>query len=45
MEDGKCAHPGCDCRVALGEIYCSEYCRQHGSHETGECECGHPDCE
>ena len=39
-----CAHPACNCPVAHGQKYCSQYC--HDARNTMElsCNCGHPGC-
>ena len=40
-----CGHEGCRCRVAEGEEYCSEHCREHaGTGDHARCACGHPVC-
>lgn len=46
MPTDPCAHPGCGCKVDSGQRYCSDYCREHGTHEAhaASCECGHSDC-
>lgn len=42
---GTCKHHGCVCEVAEGAEFCSDYCRDHSTHEdTHRCECGHPGC-
>ena len=41
----KCAHPECECTVAAGVKYCSEYCESEGSLLSVACECGHAECE
>jgi hypothetical protein len=42
--DGKCAYPGCECSVANGEQYCSDYCERVGDRASIACECGHGEC-
>ncbi len=37
----KCAHPGCNCPVAKGTKYCSDYCESSGSRVSIACNCGH----
>lgn len=40
-----CAHVPCGCLVPPGQKFCSESCRDAGSHEVEiECECGHAIC-
>jgi hypothetical protein len=39
-----CAHPGCECPVANGEKYCSDYCESLGNLLSIACECGHGEC-
>ena len=52
MADQNCAHAGCACKVEHGhgvsrgdESYCSDHCAQAGTGRSGQCVCGHPDCE
>lgn len=40
----KCAHPGCECPVATGSKYCSDYCESSGSRVSIACNCGHTEC-
>ena len=43
-----CQHGGCTCQVEAPDEYCSDHCREHGTHEGGNghaCECGHPECQ
>ena len=40
----KCAHPGCECAVAKGSKYCTEYCEILGNRISIACECGHVEC-
>jgi hypothetical protein len=41
----KCAHEPCNCNVASGEKYCSDFCKDAGSNEVEiACDCGHPAC-
>lgn len=41
----KCAHEPCNCNVAQGEKYCSDFCKDAGSREVEiACDCGHPAC-
>jgi hypothetical protein len=45
QEEHKCAHEPCECTVAEGEKYCSDWCKDAGSEEVEiACECGHPPC-
>jgi hypothetical protein len=45
QEKKKCAHIPCLCRVADGEEYCGEVCRDAGSEEVEiACQCDHPAC-
>jgi len=48
-----CSHAPCNCRVAPGERYCSDYCEDHSRHSIAsadissgseECGCGHAEC-
>jgi hypothetical protein len=52
MADQNCAHAGCACKVEQGqgvsrgnENYCSDHCTQAGTARSGQCVCGHPECE
>jgi hypothetical protein len=52
MADQNCAHAGCACKVEHGyglsredKNYCSDHCAQAGTERSGQCVCGHPDCE
>jgi len=41
----KCAHPSCECVTALGEKYCSQFCKDAGAEELEiACDCGHSAC-
>ena len=40
----KCKHPGCNCTVAKGTKYCSDYCESIGSQPSFSCGCGHAEC-
>jgi hypothetical protein len=40
----KCAHLGCECRVANGVQFCSDYCESVGDRPSIACECGHGAC-
>lgn len=48
MADETCAMKGCNCPVAEGEQYCSDYCKEHeagtGPGDGEGCGCGHPGC-
>jgi hypothetical protein len=39
----KCAHPSCDCVVANGDKYCSDYCKKAPETEL-HCNCMHSGC-
>lgn len=41
-----CAHPGCGCKVASGQQFCSDDCREQGKQRDADtdCSCGHSDC-
>ena len=51
----KCGHESCVCVVEPGQAFCSDYCASAspkggsynvpGKRDTGQCKCGHPDCE
>jgi len=43
-KSGKCAHPGCECPVAEGSMYCSRYCESAGTLLSIACNCGHSEC-
>ena len=43
-DQGKCAHPACNCRAPEGEKYCSTYCHDAGDTVELACNCGHPGC-
>jgi hypothetical protein len=43
-ETKKCEHPACDCRVAKGMRYCSQYCEDAGETIELSCNCGHAGC-
>jgi hypothetical protein len=52
MAEENCAHAGCACKVQQGlgvsranEHYCSDHCANAGKARSGQCTCGHPDCE
>jgi hypothetical protein len=40
----KCGHPACNCTVANGNRYCSQYCHDAGSSLELSCNCGHKGC-
>jgi len=40
----KCAHAPCNCVVAEGEKYCSNYCKEAGVEVELACDCNHPNC-
>ena len=41
----KCAHIPCVCKVAAGQKYCSEACRNAGSEDVEiACQCDHAAC-
>jgi len=40
----KCAHPACNCTVANGSKYCSEYCHDAAGTTELACNCGHAGC-
>jgi hypothetical protein len=41
----KCAHEPCNCDVAPGEKFCSDFCKDAGSEEVEiACDCGHAPC-
>jgi len=40
----RCAHPGCNCSIAKGSKYCSDYCESSGSRVSISCNCGHSEC-
>jgi hypothetical protein len=45
-----CENPRCGCESAgiesEGRHYCSAECASNGNGgDSGECECGHPECE
>ncbi len=45
MEERQCAHEPCLCKVAEGEKYCSDYCKNAGSEEVEiACDCDHEAC-
>jgi hypothetical protein len=55
-DQGKCAHPGCQCTVQSSQTYCSTYCAQQGqqssqlqqqaqSSTARRCNCGHAACQ
>lgn len=48
MTNGKsdhCAHIPCLCKVADGQQYCSDACRDAGSEEVEiACQCAHEQC-
>ena len=46
----KCSHSGCGCEIEPGRAvvnngknYCSNHCAT--ATGTGQCKCGHPDCQ
>jgi len=41
----KCAHPSCQCQVAPGNKYCSQYCASALPEGKDGCSCGHPNCD
>lgn len=46
-EQNTCRMEGCNCTVAEGQDYCSDFCRDHEKDSTGtdrNCGCGHPGC-
>lgn len=46
QEANLCAHEPCQCTVAKGEKYCSDWCRDAGADEVEiACECKHPACQ
>ena len=47
IENTKCLHTACVCRVADDEEYCSQHCENAGNQDITEikCDCGHPGCE
>jgi hypothetical protein len=51
MSHSVCAHPGRGCPVdpahavsERGVLYCSDYCAKWGIGLSGECKCGHKQC-
>ena len=41
-EERKCAHEPCECSVTHDQKFCSDWCKDAGSHEVEiACECGH----
>jgi hypothetical protein len=41
----RCAHPGCSCRVAENENFCSAGCETAAQGKMPDaCSCGHPGC-
>jgi len=50
-EQQKCAHAECNCSVAPGQKYCSDYCATPDDAETTSlqgtagCKCGHAACQ
>ena len=45
-ESTKCQHERCNCTVAAGQEYCSEYCHDAADEDVVEleCDCKHPAC-
>lgn len=50
MDGQKCAHEQCTCFVDLGQLYCSDRCREHDAQDAdapphARCGCRHAGCE
>jgi len=54
LTNHQCAYTPCNCRVAPGEKYCSDYCEDHARHRIAVssissgaegCGCGHAECD
>jgi hypothetical protein len=43
IQQHKCAHASCECKVPPGTKYCSEYCKKAPEIEL-HCNCKHPAC-
>lgn len=44
----KCGHPGCQCDVAPGKRYCSDFCEKNAANAASSssgCGCGHSACK
>jgi hypothetical protein len=39
----KCAHPSCNCQVAQGTKFCSDYCKMAPAIDL-RCDCKHAGC-
>lgn len=45
QKERKCAHEPCNCDVAQGQKFCSDWCKDAGAEEVEiACECGHAPC-
>lgn len=47
VDQRKCQHVACTCRVPLHESYCSDACAVDAVEAThsASCQCAHADCE
>jgi len=44
LEQKKCAHPACLCKVTEHHKYCSQRCEDAKGEVEISCDCGHPGC-
>ena len=44
VEEKKCAHPACLCKVADDKKHCSQRCEDGSDGVEISCDCGHPGC-